>query len=335
MKLLPRLVSPSSILLAGGLLFHCSASNREIEGDDAGTPTSDGSVIFTGGDSGAETSAPKTETVVYAHTETTIYKIDPSKPTLSLEKIGDVECMGVGASGDPSLTDLAVDKNGQIFGVSSNYAYTLSIQGTTIKCDKKWQLTGANSGTKDHPVFFGLTIAPEGTISATEETLVAANSEGDLFQIDKTNGNTTLVGTFGNDKGGKPWGLSGDIVFLANNGSPIGFATVRTDTSTVDSLIEINVGAIKPGSQSVQKSIRGTLKRGGWCSNSKSPQSFDKMFGIAAFNDKVYGFSDAGEIVEIRNNDGTACLIQSNGNMRFKGAGVTTSAPVIPPSLLQ
>src|SRR5205814_6983787 len=95
--------------------------------------------------------------------------------------------------------------------------------------------------------------------------------------------------------------LSGDIVFLANNGSPIGFATVRDcpkppssqGCDTVDTLAEIDVAALSSGSGgSVLKSIRGQIVRGASCSDSSS--GYGSVFGVAAYADKVLGFSRSG-----------------------------------------
>lgn len=65
--------------------------------------------------------------------------------------------------------------------------------------------------------------------------------------------------------------------------------------STSDTLIEVNVKAIRPGAQSVLMSTRGQVKKGTWCTNAASPTEFGSMFGIAAFKDKVYGFSRKGD----------------------------------------
>lgn len=170
-----------------------------------------------------------------------------------------------------------------------------------------------------------------------DEVLIAADGEGGLYQIDATSGTPTQVGTLGTDPKTKlPWALSGDIVFVANAGNPVGFATVRTCPSkgpcaAVDTLIEVDVKAIKPGKQSVMKSVRGAVNRGAWCTNTSSPQSFGSMFGIVAYKDVVYGFSRSGEVVEIHNTDGTACLVSVDTTRKYSGAGITTSAPVIAP----
>jgi hypothetical protein len=179
-------------------------------------------------------------------------------------------------------------------------------------------------------------MAPEGTVDASE-VLIAANGAGQLYRIDANTGATTQVGTFGTDpQTGTNWSLSGDIVFMANGGSPLGYATVRTCSSrsgcsSVDTLIEIDVSAVKPGAQSVTKAVRGAVNKGSWCTNAASPPTFGSMFGIAAFQDKVYGFSRKGDVVEIRISDGSGCLVAAYSSDAFAGAGVTTIAPVQAP----
>jgi hypothetical protein len=56
------------------------------------------------------------------------------------------------------------------------------------------------------------------------------------------------------------------------------------------------------------------------------------MFGIVAFQAKVYGFSRRGDFIEIDNDTGTGCLVTPSPTVKFAGAGITTIAPVaVPP----
>ena len=290
-------------------------------GDGGGTFNGDGG---SGGDGGTGSGA----TLLYAHTDTTLYTFDPDNLGAAPAKLGDFDCVG-GSGNATAMTDLGVTKDGKLYGVSELAAYPLTVQSGTVHCDTKWPLP-----TTAH--FYGLTVAPENTVAATE-VVIAANGDGQLFQLDATSGTPTQVGTLGTDpNSGKPWSLSGDIVFLANNGSPVGFATVRTCTtssscSTTDTLIEVDVTAIKPGTQSVLASVRGAVVKGSSCANAASPSTFGSMYGIAAFHDKVYGFSRKGDVVEINDTDGTGCLVASYPSMLWAGAGVTTVAPVTAP----
>jgi hypothetical protein len=260
---------------------------------------------------------------LFAHSGSTLYQLDPENLTAPLQTVGDFDCIAQQKGGASSMTDLAVAKDGTLYGVSEVAAYPLMVQNGVVHCTATWTLP-------PNTRFYGLTIAPENTVAATE-TLIAANGLGQLYRIDAVSGNATQVGTLGVDTvTGDPWSLSGDIVFLANGGNPIGFATVRTcgktgtsTCSTVDTVIQVDVSAIKPGTQSVLKSVRGVAK---------SPsQTFGSMFGIVAYKDKVIGFSNKGDIVSINNTNGAATLISTAANVKFAGAGVSTLAPVIAP----
>ncbi len=331
----------SLALLAGLSLHACGGGTAGPDAGgsgraDGGTGADADEIIFPG-DTGTltwpDTGGPAPSYLIYAHTGKTLLKVDPSVSPMKLETIGDFDCA--------SMTDLAVDKNGKLYGVSSSAVYPLEIQGTTVRCGAAWPLKSGSG------VLYGLTFAPAGVLGV-EETLVAANSAGELWAID-TAGNATRVGTFGtvppNDghghaypakNVGKAWELSGDIVFLSNNGSPVGFATLRdcpnppdpSGCSTTDTLVEIDVPKLKAGSTDpVTKSIRGQVVRNASCKDTAT--EYGSMYGIAAWNDKVYGFSYSGAFVEIFNKDGTACQLAEYSSWKFAGAGVTTVAPVI------
>ena len=137
---------------------------------------------------------------------------------------------------------------------------------------------------------------------------------------------------------GTTWELSGDLVFLSNNNMPVGFATVRDcskppsskNCNSTDTLIEIDMTKLKAvGAQDVTLKVRGQIRKKPGCADTVNT-SYGSMYGIAAWNDKVYGFSKKGDIVEIDNNDGSACLLVSGPDL-WDGAGVTTSAPIIMP----
>lgn len=308
----------------------CSASgkNTGFDGEDAGTtPTEPGSSGGLGGDAGIDGTAPSGAPLLYAHTDTTLFQLDPQDIGGAVTTVGDFDCVGKTGPAK-TMTDIAVGKDGKLYGVSEGAAFPLTLQGSTVHCDTTWTLPQTR--------FYGLTVAPENTLGP-EEVLIGADGEGGLYQIDSTSGTPTQVGTLGVDPKTKlPWALSGDIVFVANAGNPIGFATVRTcppgkACATVDTLIEVDVKLIKPGKQSTMKSVRGDVVRGGWCTNTSSPASFGSLFGIVAYKGSVYGFSRAGDVVEIHNGDGSACLVSSDTARKYAGAGITTIAPVIAP----
>jgi len=283
----------------------------------------------------------------YANDDHSLYQLDPvALDKGSMKLIGNFDCV---PSQTTVMTDIAVSKDGKLFGVSPTAAWPLSIQTakvqiaadagapdggsatatqTFVHCGTKWPLA---YGTH----FNGLSFAPENTIAA-EEVLVGGNTVGNLYAIDSTSGNPTIVGSLGVDPDNQlPWGVSGDMVFMANNGAPIGFVTARTCTSTttcdlVDTLLEIDVKALKLGNAgNVVKAIRGPIKRGASCNSGQT--QFGAIFGIVAFGAKVYGFSRWGDFIAIDNDTGAGCLDWTATGINFAGAGITTTAAVIAP----
>ena len=82
---------------------------------------------------------------------------------------------------------------------------------------------------------------------------------------------------------------------------------------------------------SVTLAVRGQIVKAQGCSDAAN-NDYGSMYGIGAWNDKVYGFSHVnGAVVEIDNGNGQACLIQSYPDDKWSGAGVTTLAPVMVP----
>lgn len=295
-------------------------------------------------DSGTDGSAGKSA-LVYVHTDSTLFRIDPTAAAPNLEQLGDFDC--VGATGqDPAMTDVAVDKDGKLWGISHTQVHELEVSNKVVHCAKSTALA-VGVDVK----FYALTFAPIGVVSPTEEVLVAGNTAGELWAIEK-NGDVSQRGTFGDvpvsDGNGhvyaktnqnKPWELSGDIVFVENDGNPIGYATVRdcptppatSNCNTTDTLIEIDIPKLNKASiLSVTKAVRGQIVKHAACADTQNA-AYGSMYGITAWGDKVYGFSRSGKLVEIDTNDGSACLLAAFPNADFGGAGVTTKAVVIPP----
>jgi hypothetical protein len=329
-----------------------------------GSTTSGGLMIDASGGVGGSTTSGGDggpAYLIYAHTDTTLFTLDPTSANLALTQVGTFDC--IGASGTPdqqstAMTDFAVDRNQNLWGLSSYAVRTITIQGTTAHCGTEIEVhvLDPNAGDSGFPYikFEALTFAPAGVIKAGVEMLVAGNTAGQLWVIDTSTSPATITqhGAFGtvpaNDGLGHNymypgglWELSGDIVFLANNGSPVGFATVRdcpnppdnSGCNQVDTLIEVDMTALQQaGTQSVTKGIRGQVIEKSSCGGDGS-FGFGNLFGIASWNGDVYGFSRGGDLVQIDNVDGTACLVKNYPTDLFAGAAVTTVAPVVPPPI--
>ncbi len=320
-------------------------------GQSSGGQGGDGGLfVFDGGPTGGSGGASAGPTVIYASTDTTLYRLDPSSPNLAVTEVGLFDCIGAGANQYKAMTDIAVDRNENLWGITGHVVTPLTIEaGGNIKCGAKTNLVNGSPG-QNLPTFYALTMAPLGVIDPNLEVLMAADSLGNLWAIDAA-GKTTQHGSFGtvpaNDGNGytydsanvgKVWEISGDLVFLANNGKPVGFATVRdcpnppstTGCNKTDTLLEIDMTKLAAeGTSVVAKAIRGAIVKAPGCSDSVT--AYGSMYGIAAWNDQVYGFSRTGLLVGINTTKGGACLVQDYPMLNFSGAGVPTLAPVLPP----
>ena len=312
-------------------------------GGNGGDAFGAGGSTMNGGASGSA-GGPPGMTKIYAHTNTELYSLDPLSPSLALTKLGAFDCIG-GTGQDKSMTDIAVNQMDELWAISGNNVYQLTVTGGAAHCASTIPLKNAKGVT-----FYGLTFAPVGVLGATE-VLVGGNTAGELWQID-ANGTLTLRGTMGvvpADDGhghaypaknvGKAWELSGDIVFLYNAGDPVGFATVRdcptppssAGCSKTDTLLQLDLtklAANTPGS--VALAVRGQIVKGATCKDATNG-AYGGMYGIAAWDKTVYGFSHTGDLVAIDTADGSGCLVQNYPMDLFAGAGVTTLAPVHKP----
>ena len=299
----------------------------------------------------AEVPAP-VKTYFFAHTDSTLFKIDADDPLLAPQRIGDFDCVGRDGGVASAMTDIAVDKAGRIVAVARDMIFLdVRIVGTSVVCGPAVPLTGAATGT----AFYGATFAPAGVLGSSDETLIVANSDGELYAVDLQSGAISIVGTFGtvplrdpngqtypSGNVGKAWELSGDLVFLDNRGSPVGFATVRdcpnppssANCSSSDSLIEIDLTKLSRGQTgNVTKRLLGRITANASCSSAPA-SSFGRTFGITAYKGEIFGFSRGSLITRISNTNAKACVVADlTGSMPagFAGAGVSTAAPVEPP----
>ena len=343
---MPRLaLASASLLLCLGAA--CGARDPSAEQDSGPQPDAGADArvdaapddVFT--PPPADGGTPEEPARIYAHTDTHLFQADPTVLPLTLTEVGAFDCIG-GEGQALAMTDLALDQDANLFGISSRAVHPLEIQDATVHCVDTWPLP---EGAR----FYGLSFVPAGVLQ-DGEMLVAANTAGELWSLEAMTGAATLRGTFGvvpSDDGrghsydsgnvGQAWELSGDLVFLANDGDPVGFATVRdcpnppdtTGCNPVDTLIEIDVGLLSSGSGSaVTRRVIGMVVKEAGCDDPSPDAGYGSLLGIAAWNDSVYGFSRAGDLVGISIASGEACLIEHHADARFAGAGVTTLAPV-------
>ena len=268
-------------LLVSVLLVACGPSTRGDGDDDGngGTQPDAGSGGGGGGGGGEQV-------FVYAHTATTLYKVDPD--TLQVQMVGNFNW---GSIGSDQMTDIAIDKNGTMIGVSFTRVYRIDPSNAVT--------TMLSSGLTRS--FNGLSFVPADQLGQTgDDVLVGTqNLDGKVFKIDQNTGAATEVGNMG-----ATFVSSGDLVGIA------GFGTVQTvPGSSGDTLARL------------APSTFGASAIGGGT-------GFSKVWGVAYFKGKIYGFTEVGLFVLIDPGTGAGTMV-SNSGIAWWGAAVTTVAPVL------
>lgn len=243
--------------------------------------------------------APGPLSRVYAHSGKELYRLDTrTNATVDIGPFG-------AALGTSTMTDIAVDKNDKMLGVSLNKIWTVDVATGTATL-----LAPFAQGT---PNMTSLSFVPTDLNDPNSaEILVAAGTNGDVLQINPTTGSTTVLGNYGMTNG-KQIVSSGDIVAVRGAGI---YATVNIGTPLTNN---DNLAKIDPISWNA--TILGTGDLGN-----------DKFFGLGYWGGSLYGFVDlgtnSGSIVSI--NPTTAAVTPvSTGTIEWFGAGVTTDAPII------
>lgn len=240
--------------------------------------------------------APVVTSRVYAHSGQTLYRMNSA--TLATETIG---MMSLGTQ---SLTDLAIDKNDNMVGVTLDKLYTIDpTTGTaTFVKDLSQDVDNATSLS-----FVPSDLDDPGSV----DILVTANSFGEVFQIDPATGNATMLGNYGTVAAGQVRS-SGDLFGVHGVGI---FATVDIgDNGGNDFLARID-----PVTWNATPIGSGT--------------GFDRIFGVGYWGGKIYGFVDvmsssSGQMIEIDMVTGAGTLLSSS-TIRWFGAGVATDAPTL------
>ena len=280
---------------------------------------------FGDGGSGSSSGGGNGPPLIYAHTDTELYSMDPTSHTLT-----DIGPFSDGSGTPPTITDLAVDGNGNVWVNSETTVYKAAVPTSpgTVTLTVSTQL---GTSTK----FYALGFTPAGTLE-TGESLIAGDSKGDLYYVDQTGvAAPQNLGSFGPAPTGGTYELSGDVVFYELNGSARGLATVRacktssSCSSTSDLLVEVNISKLQQAYTS--KSPAASLLQ----QSLGSGTGYGRLFGVGAWGSSVYAFSRASgsssqaQLIQI-DSSGVGTSLQSFPNITagWSGAGVTTKAQV-------
>lgn len=270
------------MLVAGLALGACGPGDRG--GDDDGRADADPNQPDAD-PSQPDGGSPPGDGVIVAHSADALYRLNPETRELTL----------VGNFGWPDfadeMTDIAIDKDGLVIGVSFTDVYVVDIE--TARCTRLSTLSGASDS------FNGLSFLPAGTLDPNVEALVGTTVDGEVFRINPQTGATTFIGTYGNGLGS-----SGDLFSVE------GFGTIAT---VVDSGGTEQLASINP--QTGAATVIG-------------PTGVSGLWGVAFWEGHLYGFSDGGQMVELDPATGVATVLDTLPTS-FWGAGVTTAAPII------
>lgn len=194
-------------------------------------------------------------------------------------------------NGSDQMTDIAIDRDGLTIGISFDSVYRVDKE--TAECTF---LANLQSGR----MFNGLSFVPgTGPDPNAPERLVGSNTSGEVYEIDPMTGTSTLAGAYG---GG--WTSSGDIVSVR------GFGTVATVTSGIGT---DQLARLDPAS---------------FAATPIGNTGFDDIWGVGFWENKIFGFTDTQKFVLIDAVTGLGTEVEA-GNVKWWGAAVTTSAPVV------
>jgi hypothetical protein len=246
--------------------------------------------------------APALVGEVYAHSDKTLYKLEPFSKAVSV--VGDFDCL-IESGVSTGMWDIAVDKNGVMVGTASAPASSSLVR--IVKESAHCEVIATAPSLPN-----SLAFVPAGTLDPSEEALVGFD-HSKYVRIDKATGAVQTIGSLNPNDTSKSWESSGDIVSIIGDKT---YATVKPllggTTYGTDTLVEID-----PVTGRALAELGDTGYYGLW--------------GLGYWGGLAYGFSQAGELCEIDLSTGKGAAISLSNlpaGLSFWGAGVTTAAPV-------
>jgi hypothetical protein len=242
------------------------------------------------------------------------------------------------SSTDSTITDLAVDGNGDVYVNSESVVYKANLPSSGTGTVMLTKVTSISSSSR----FYALAFAPAGALDPNNETLIGGDSTGSLWSINTTSGAAVNLGNFGADPftSGNTLELSGDLVFYNDsNNKPTGLATIRScksSTCGADFLAGVDMTKLKAAyGGTAQTTLLGGIY-GGSTTSLGSGTGYHDVFGLGAWNSTVFGFTrhtttqTSPMLITIDTTTGAGTVVSSafsftNG---WSGAGVTTKVTI-------
>lgn len=280
----PKVFRASASLIA--LLIVCAACGPTVSGQvDAEVGTADAPLAADARVTDGR--PPPPNSAIYAHSATELFRIDP-------ETLGQVSVGTFSFAGDQeNITDLAIDKTGAMLGISLNSVYSIDRETAVA--------TLLSSFPPGEGGLTSLSFVPTNLSDpSSAERLVAADFDGDVWEINPNTGQRTHLGNYGANIGS-----SGDIVSIIGFGT---LATVNVQGEATDHLARLDPVT--------------------WQATIVGDTGYDKIFGIGFWGGDVYGFTDNMDFVTIDAFSGQVTSTRVS-SVKWWGAAVTTLAPIV------
>jgi hypothetical protein len=243
---------------------------------------------------------------VYAHSDTTLWLLEPISKQVTM--VGAFDCVGTTVS---SMVDIAIDRTGKMTG-SAAISFNGALGGALVSIDP----TNAHCTvlTRGADLVTSLTYVPEGTLVANAEALVGY-ADDKYVRVDPATGALTQIGLLNNAaSGGITWVSSGDVVSIKDGGT---YLTVKDEAALTS-----------PGGDRI---VQVDPKTGALVRVIGATGSTD-VLGLGYWGGIAYGFTLAGALIQIDLTTGAGTPIAIPGapsDLAFYGAGTTTVAPII------
>lgn len=236
---------------------------------------------------------------LYAQSGLNLYRIDTAS--------SDATLVGPFDTGGAAITDIAIDKNDLAVGVS--LAKIWSIRLDTGAATEIAAFDGASEGLTS------LSFVPlDDTDPGSAERLVAAGNAGNVYEVDRVTGATTVLGNYGLS-GGSQIRSAGDIVSVHGLGT---FATVTIGDTAADPDFLATIDTLTWEATPIGLASTG----------------FDRLLGLGFWAGAFFGFVDdgagagTGTMITIDPVTGVGTPVLTLP-VRWSGAGVATDAPLV------
>jgi hypothetical protein len=229
---------------------------------------------------------------VYASTDHALYQVNPT--TLAETQLCTFGGQLTQTSAD-NVTDIAITSTGTLYAITETALFTVSLpNGSTCAATKVASLS--TSSTKFVCLAF-----------TTGDTLLASDEKGNVYTIVATNGTVTQVGTFGGTLS-----CSGDMVAINDANQTIYASAFDSSCS---------------GSHCTDKLV--TLAAPSYTATVVGDLGYSQVYGLGYWAGTLYGFTYAGQTLQIDPTSGASTLINTVAGTAFSGGATTPLAPVV------